>query len=204
MMSPGRLPACLLALCIPFGEVWAEIYAYTAEDGTVSLSNVPADARYKLLIPGAQHERENSPEPGRSKAGPVVRNTGYDDAIHQASMTYGLESALLHAVVSAESQYNAKALSPKGAAGLMQLMPETARRYGVSDRFDPRQNLNGGAHYLSDLLRMFNNDVSLALAAYNAGEQAVMRHGNRIPPFRETRLYVPRVLELYQRYQAAS
>ena len=93
-------------------------------------------------------------------------------------------------------------MSKKGALGLMQLMPQTAKRYGVIDALDPLQNLDGGAHYLRDLLRMFNNDVSLALAAYNAGEQAVVKHGNRIPPYRETLHYVPQVLDFYQRYQA--
>jgi soluble lytic murein transglycosylase-like protein len=92
-------------------------------------------------------------------------------------------------------------VSGKGAAGLMQLMPDTAKRYGVADRFDPRQNLEGGARYLRDLLRLFDNNVSLALAAYNAGENAVARYGNRIPPYRETLNYVPRVLDFYQRYQ---
>jgi soluble lytic murein transglycosylase-like protein len=84
----------------------------------------------------------------------------------------------------------------------MQLMPQTAKRYGVADAFDPRQNLDGGARYLKDLLQMFDNDVSLALAAYNAGEHAVAKYGNRIPPYRETLQYVPRVLDFYQRYQA--
>jgi len=83
----------------------------------------------------------------------------------------------------------------------MQLMPQTAKRYGVADAFDPLQNLDGGARYLRDLLRLFNNNTSLALAAYNAGEHAVMKHGNRIPPYRETLNYVPRVLDLYQRYR---
>ena len=82
----------------------------------------------------------------------------------------------------------------------MQLMPETARRYNVTDRHDPEQNIHGGAQYLRDLLRMFNNDLHLALAAYNAGEQAVLKYGNRIPPYRETLAYVPKVMKFYERY----
>jgi soluble lytic murein transglycosylase-like protein len=105
--------------------------------------------------------------------------------VEEVSRAYGLESALLHAVISVESSYNPKAVSKAGAAGLMQLMPGTAKRYGVADAFDPAQNLRGGANYLRDLLKLFDSDVSLALAAFNAGEDAVMRYGNRIP-YRET------------------
>jgi soluble lytic murein transglycosylase-like protein len=91
----------------------------------------------------------------------------------------------------------------KGASGLMQLMPETARRYHVTDIWDPKQNLSGGARYLRDLLAMFNNNLGLALAAYNAGENAVIQHGNRIPPYPETRSYVPRVMQHYHLYANA-
>jgi soluble lytic murein transglycosylase-like protein len=116
------------------------------------------------------------------------------DAIQRAATATGLDAGLIHAVVRAESGYNPKAVSPKGAGGLMQLMPGTAKRYGVQDRFDPEQNLLGGARYLKDLLILFNNDLKLAIAAYNAGEGAVMRYGNKIPPFAETQNYVPKVL----------
>ncbi len=143
------------------------------------------------------------PAAARKPGSGLARKAGYDQIVDEVSRTYGLESALLHAVVSVESRYNPKAVSRAGATGLMQLMPQTAKRYGVTDAFDPQQNLAGGARYLRDLLRMFNNDLSLALAAYNAGEHAVIRHGNRIPPYRETLNYVPQVLGFYQRYQAA-
>jgi soluble lytic murein transglycosylase-like protein len=116
------------------------------------------------------------------------------DAIQRAAKATGLDAGLIHAVVRAESGYNPKAVSPKGAGGLMQLMPATAKRYGVQDRFDPEQNLMGGSRYLKDLLILFNNDLKLAIAAYNAGEGAVMRYGNKIPPFAETQNYVPKVL----------
>jgi len=109
---------------------------------------------------------------------------------------------LLHAVISVESRYKPDAVSKKGASGLMQLMPGTARHYGVIDALDPVQNINGGAKYLRDMLFLFNGDMSLAVAAYNAGESAVVRHGNRIPPFRETMNYVPKVLNFYREYRA--
>lgn len=124
--------------------------------------------------------------------------------VEEVSRAYGLESALVHAVIAVESSYNPKAVSKAGAAGLMQLMPDTARRYGVTDAFDPMQNLRGGANYLRDLLNLFGSDVSLAVAAFNAGEHAVMKHGNRIPPYRETLRYVPRVLDHYERLWAAA
>jgi soluble lytic murein transglycosylase-like protein len=103
-------------------------------------------------------------------------------------------------VITVESGYNPSAVSRAGAVGLMQLMPETAKRYNVTNRHDPEQNIHAGAQYLSDLLRMFDNNLQLAIAAYNAGEQAVMKYGNRIPPYRETLAYVPKVMSFYKRY----
>jgi soluble lytic murein transglycosylase-like protein len=206
MISWKRITAWLLMLpgCGLCVAGWAEIYAYTADDGTVSLSNVPTDARYTLLIGDPGLAVATTPPVAARKGKSSLAGAAYDEAIEDVSRAYGLESALLHAVISVESGYNPKAVSGKGAVGLMQLMPQTAKRYGVADAFDPRQNLDGGARYLRDLLRMFNNNVSLALAAYNAGEQAVIKHGNRIPPYSETLRYVPQVLDFYQRYQGKS
>ena len=209
-LQGSALIALLLGLCLG-RPGWADIYVYTAADGTVSLSNVPTDARYEVLIaaplpaigaaPAANAGKSLKPvKPAPELAG----KTRYDWMVDEVSRTYGLDSALLHAVITVESSYNSKAVSNKGAAGLMQLMPATARRYGVADAFDPAQNLGGGARYLRDLLQMFDSDVSLALAAFNAGENAVKKHGNRIPPYRETQRYVPRVLDYYQRYRAAA
>jgi soluble lytic murein transglycosylase-like protein len=100
-------------------------------------------------------------------------------------------------VIGVESAYDARAVSKRGAAGLMQLMPPTAARFGVTDPFDPVQNIRGGTQYLQELLRRFGNDVELALAAYNAGEAAVERYGRKVPPYPETIAYVPRVLRAY-------
>lgn len=195
------MAAWLLLGCAQCGPAGADIYAYTADNGSVSLSNVPTDERYTVLIAAPEPVVVVAPVVAARKAiSGLARKAGYDQVVDEVSRTYGLESALLHAVISVESRYNPKAVSRKGAAGLMQLMPQTAKRYGVADAFDPAQNLDGGAHYLRDLLRKFNN-ISLALAAYNAGEHAVAKHGNRIPPYRETLDYVPRVLDFYQRYR---
>lgn len=198
------LIALLSGLCL--GQPgWADIYAFTDADGTVSLSNVPADARYAVLIAAPQPAAGATSVARAGKPGPgLAGKARYERMVDEVSRAYGLESALLHAVISVESSYNPKAVSNKGAAGLMQLMPGTARRYGVTDAFDPAQNVGGGARYLRDLLAMFDSDVSLALAAFNAGENAVMKYGRRIPPYRETLRYVPRVLDYYRRYQAAS
>ena len=122
--------------------------------------------------------------------------------IMAAAHLSAVEPALIEAVITAESGYDSAAVSKAGAVGLMQLMPDTAQRYGVINRWDPAQNILGGARYLNFLLRKFNNDHELALAAYNAGEGAVEKHRNRIPPFSETRKYVPRVLAYYQQYRA--
>jgi soluble lytic murein transglycosylase-like protein len=208
MMSRKHF-ACLLLLgyggCQPG---WADIYAYTAEDGTVSLSNVPTDERYTLLIAAPRQATAAAPpatqprEQRREQPAPAGK-AGFEQAVATVSRAHGLESALLHAVISVESGYNPQAVSRKGATGLMQLMPHTAKRYGVADALDPLQNLEGGARYLKDLLRLFDDDVGLALAAYNAGEHAVAKHGNRIPPYRETLRYVPRVLDFYRLYRSA-
>jgi soluble lytic murein transglycosylase-like protein len=112
--------------------------------------------------------------------------------INRIALEEGVEDALVHSVIRAESNYNARAVSPKGALGLMQLIPSTARRFGVSDPFDPKDNIQGGVRYLRFLLEYYNNDYAKAVAAYNAGEGAVDKyHG--IPPFPETRSYVIRV-----------
>lgn len=198
--------ACWLLLgLLPCAPGWADIYAYTAADGAVSLSNMPIDDRYTVLVAAVPPAAPAAPPGGVDKPAPAAaRKARYDRVVEDASRAYGLESALVHAVIAVESSYNPKAVSRAGAAGLMQLMPGTARRYGVTDAFDPVQNVSGGAKYLRDLLDLFDSDVSLALAAFNAGENAVIRHGNRIPPYRETLRYVPKVLDHYARFRATA
>ncbi len=132
-----------------------------------------------------------------------LRHTDYVDFIKQASQEHQVDEALIRAVIHAESAFNPKARSPVGAQGLMQLMPATAKDLGVQNSLDPEQNINGGAKYLAQMLAKFNNDTSLATAAYNAGPNAVKKY-NGIPPYAETQVYVKRVKLLQQRYQNES
>jgi soluble lytic murein transglycosylase-like protein len=127
---------------------------------------------------------------------------GISRMVDRASRASGVEGPLLHAMIMAESSYDPTAMSPAGAVGLMQLMPETARRFGVRDIHDPEQNVYGGARYMKYLLEKFDGDKELAIAAYNSGENAVIRAGNRVPPHPETVAFVPKVIDYYRRFQA--
>ena len=185
-----------IVLCAAVSPAHADIFSFVDENGVAHFSNVPADARYEILIAAAA---EGTRAGERVDARRVVANARrYEELIESAAARSNVHSQLLKAVIAVESGFNARAVSPVGARGLMQLMPATARRYGVRDVFDPSQNISAGARYLRDLLKRFGNDVELALAAYNAGEQAVERHGRRVPPYNETQRYVPRVLNIYR------
>jgi soluble lytic murein transglycosylase-like protein len=144
----------------------------------------------------------NAQSPAAPPKPTAVDARPFHQIVETASRTYGVDGALVHAVIWAESSYNPRAVSPAGASGLMQLMPETAKRYGVIDVFDPKQNIHAGVKHLRDLLAQFEGDVELAIAAYNAGPYAVIRAGNRIPPHLETAAYVPKVIDYYRRSQA--
>lgn len=192
--------AAMLALA---STAHADIYGFIDENGLAHFSTTQVDARYKLFLREPRTDSAVTPKPGSAARDPAMSQrikeaaTRYQAQIAHAAREADLDPRLMHAVITVESGYNPKAVSPKGATGLMQLMPDTAKRYGATDIFDPRQNLRAGAQYLRDLLEMFSDDLSLALAAYNAGENAVVRHGNRIPPYAETQAYVPRVLQFY-------
>ena len=180
----------------------ADIFGYTDATGALVLSDVKTDNRYALLL---QTEIEQNPLLAVPFAGGRINwenQKRFAPLVAQAARAYQLDEALLHAVISTESGYEPRALSPKGAIGLMQVMPATGKRFGVANLNDPSKNIDAGARYLRVLLRQFDNDLSLVLAAYNAGENAVIRHGRQIPPYRETRQYVPRVLALYKKFQA--
>jgi soluble lytic murein transglycosylase-like protein len=209
--SIARLCCAAAVLLFAAGAARADLYGYVDNGGVAHLSNARTDSRYYLYkkespqvktYPGSTLVIINMPASAPRRSGgvnPAYRRQ-FAPLVAAVAKEQGVDPALLHAVISVESGYNPRARSVKGAAGLMQLMPETARRYQVSDIWDPRQNVSGGARYLRDLLAMFNNNMSLALAAYNAGENAVIEYGNRIPPYPETRSYVPQVMHHYHLY----
>ncbi len=122
----------------------------------------------------------------------------YDPYVKSYALKYGVPAELVHSIIQAESNYDSRAVSPKGAVGLMQLMPETAAQYGVKDRFDPEDNIMGGVRYLKDLIKLFKNNTKMVLAAYNAGQEALKKY-NGIPPYQETIEYIQRVMESYPR-----
>jgi soluble lytic murein transglycosylase-like protein len=159
---------------------------------------LPAPERYQFrALPSAQGSagRERAAiesMPSRTSARP------FSAEVAAASSAAGIDPALVHAVIDVESSYNPLALSPKGAIGLMQVMPDTGKRYGIMNLYSPDANLRAGTRYLSYLLQTFDGQLTLALAAYNAGEGAVLKHGRRVPPYPETALYVPRVLARYR------
>jgi len=187
------------------------VYRCLGEDGVPLFTNVPGDRRCTVFMQAPRREAAARPAPivsaapagrGSRRAAPDRRQE-FDEHVLAAAKLHDVEPALIHAVISAESGYNPKAKSGKGARGLMQLIPETGARYGAKDLLDPKQNIDAGTRYLKDLMAMFGQDLRLAVAAYNAGEGAVLRYGT-IPPYAETRAYVPRVLSYYRRYRDAS
>jgi soluble lytic murein transglycosylase-like protein len=175
----------------------ADIYKYVDKHGRVHLTDRKVNDRYRKLV-----KTWKGWEVAKVDYRSVRHNRSkYGSTITRAAKVHRLPPALLHAVITAESAYDPEAVSRAGAVGLMQLMPATAKRYGVRNRRDPNANVAGGTHYLRDLLTLFDNNVVLALAAYNAGENAVINYGHRIPPYEETQTYVRRVLKYYNDYK---
>lgn len=177
----------------------ATVYTFTDAGGVTHFTNVPSDPRYAGMV--RVPYRVSAYKSVKTFSGYPAASDRYAPLVEKMAREHSVDCALLQAMIAAESGFDPYAVSPKGAIGLMQLMPETARRYGVRNPYDPADNIRGGAKYLRDLMRKFNNDLSLTLAAYNAGEDAIVQYGNRIPPYRETLQYVPRVLTLYREYQ---
>lgn len=179
----------------------ADIYAYTDSAGVSHLTNSPDHEGYVLIVKAAD---ASSLSATSGQASSLIGKSKTENTppqllaqIEQSAQSNQIQSELIHAVMQVESAYRIRAKSNKGAQGLMQLMPQTAKRFGVKNVYDPAQNIEGGAKYLKQLLTLFNNDIRLTLAAYNAGENAVIKYGYKIPPYKETQAYVPKVLKIY-------
>jgi soluble lytic murein transglycosylase-like protein len=190
----------LLFALLPLGQARADIFTFVDPAGVAHFSNVPVDPRYEFLLASPKEKTRSGDAYDPALLAMAAR---YDAVIARAATESAVEPELLRAVIAIESGFNARAVSRAGAAGLMQLMPSTAKRYGVHDRFDPAQNVRAGASHLKSLIRRYGDDLRLALAAYNAGETAVDRCGRCIPQYRETQDYVPRVLRVYERLRGA-
>lgn len=171
--------------------VHADIYKYVDEEGVLHLTNVPTDHKVKYVL--ILKEK-------RILFQANLDVTKYDELINKAANKFKLDSALIKAIIKAESNFNHRAVSRVGAQGLMQLMPKTASSMNVEDSFHPGKNIEGGARYLRYLLNTYKGNLDLALAAYNAGEKAVAKYNYNIPPYRETQNYVKRVYSFYKSY----
>jgi Transglycosylase SLT domain len=188
-VRPSAIAAAVAGILI--SNAWvgeAQIYTRRSANGVVEATNIPDAGNYRLIYPGKGtliHSR------GFRR----MYNGEFNHHIEDAARHHLVSADLVRAVIQVESEFDVLAVSSKGAQGLMQLMPFTARRFGVADVFDPRQNIFGGAQYLRLLLDLFNGDVSLALAGYNAGENAVLRYRG-VPPYRETRNYVQKIQDI--------
>ena len=192
---------CLLFFTTPSS---AGIYRYEDERGVIHFTNCPRDSKFKLYIRESKEdvgdEKIQSLSILTTKESNLKESNPYDSLIYEFSKKYNVDFALIKAMIRAESGFNPIAVSKKGAKGLMQLMPETALRMNVSNIFNPRENIEGGVRYFKYLLSLFNDDLRLSLAAYNAGENLVSELRS-IPPYRETVDYVRKVLNYYQSYK---
>ncbi|MDQ3058790.1 MAG: lytic transglycosylase domain-containing protein [Pseudomonadota bacterium] len=216
-------PLLMLLTALPAMPARADIWGYVDDEGVGHFSALQLDGRYELFYRGSERldaAREISPaQPDRSTGvagAPPKLLVSFEilpsykavkHLIREASVTHGIDYELLQAVIATESRFNPKAVSPKGAIGLMQLIPPTAARYGVRDDknslaeeklTDPKTNIRAGSSYLNYLIKLFPGEIELAIAAYNAGEGAVKRAGNKIPNYPETQNYVKTVMQLYQ------
>lgn len=211
MLSPRSRPHALLAaLVLPImllpGLASADMYSYVDADGVIHFTNRPGtDPKFKLYA-----KSKDAPPSKRARVSAVMpsdrsvdRFTRYDTWIRQAATLYQIPEELVRAVIKVESDYDPRAVSPVGATGLMQLMPETAMRMQVRDIQDPRENIFGGVRFLRVLANAFNGDLALTIAGYNAGQGAVEKYGG-IPPYAETQGYVTRVLAFYGRYRSTN
>lgn len=173
---------------------YADVYRYV-NDKPVHLTSVPSGTKYKVIIKEKVFESNSNSV--------LINSDSYDALIVDTANKYNVDGDLIKAIIKVESNFNRKAVSKKGAKGLMQLMPQTAVMLGVSDCFHPRNNIDGGIRYISYLIDLYNGNLRLALAAYNAGEGNVAKHGG-IPPYAETKSYVRQVMDIYKQYRKKS
>lgn len=220
MVPRAIVRVCLAAVLAAAPPASAAVWGYIDENGRPHIATEKLDERYQLFFKGPT--TAELAEKARPPAEPVVKTPvferlerhpnvkRYEPLIARYAKEHDLDAALVKAVVAVESAYEPMAVSPKGAVGLMQVIPDTAARYGVTDDAkrtitqklqDPATNIRVGTRYLRDLLALFANDLTLALAAYNAGEGAVQRYDNRIPPYAETQEYVKLVTQFYALYK---
>ena len=193
------LTLAALGLLVVLGQspARADIYVFVDTEGVMHFTNIPTHGRYRLFMKEKKIEVRAAVH--RSHSNPAV----YDPLIHEYSRKYGVDSALVKAIVKAESDFDPYAVSAKGARGLMQLMPDTAHKLNVLNPFDPRENIEGGVRYVRYLLDRFGDDMDLCVAAYNAGETTVYEKGG-IPAYAETLNYVAKVRQFYQEYKSGS
>ena len=183
-LFPLSLAGCAAVLLAPGAAIAGGIYKYVEKDGTIVYTNVPPSGKKAHRLRGTFHQAPNASEPA-------------------AAIRYRIPESLVRAVMHAESNFDPHAVSPRGASGLMQLMPETAQEMYVKDIFDVQQNIDGGARYLRVLANQYDGDMVKMLAAYNAGPDALKKFGG-LPPFEETQDYVRKVLQLYFQYKEQS
>ncbi len=200
MMNTNRTTSLCIGvlyslLMVP--AVYADVYKYIDKHNRVVFTDTPKNSQYVKLV--KTWKGWELPKTDSSSHRHLARNKQkHSSTINHIASRHGLRKRLVHAVIMAESAYDPNAVSRAGAVGLMQLMPETAKRYGVHDRRNPSQNVEGGTRYLRDLLVLYNDNLRLALAAYNAGEGAVAKYNYTIPPYKETQNYVKKVLAFMQ------
>lgn len=195
----------LAALAWLPGRASADIFTYTDAEGVVHFANKPkGDGRFQVYIKSAPASKHSvGASVSMPSDGSTERFTRYSEWIRQAAILYQIPEELIRAIIKCESDYDPRAVSPAGALGLMQMIPTTALRMQVRDAFDPREAIFGGTRYLRVLANMFNGDLELTIAGYNAGEAAVVRYAG-IPPYEETQVYVARVLTYYRRYRTST
>ena len=196
MNSCNRLFIGLLIFCLLLinSSALADFYMKVEADGSIIYTNIPTTSGFTMIYDELEEEYFTYEEY-------YFTSDIYDNIINNASLIYGIESALIKSVIKTESNFDPYAVSNKGACGLMQLIPETAERFNVEDIFDPKSNIYGGAEYLSYLISLFKGDIKLAVAAYNAGENAVIKYNDQVPPYKETKNYVKKVFKFLEYYR---